>query len=73
MADIGTSAWWKEQADRLVDIGLDALNTKLTTGSTTPNQQSTPTKTVTSGFSTYLPYLALGAIAIGATIILIKR
>lgn len=73
MAELGSSAWWKEQADRLVDIGLDVLQTKLTTGKTSPNQQSTPTQTVTSGLSRYLPYIALGAIAIGAAFILIKR
>ena len=71
MADIGSSAWWGEQSDKLISFGLNALSTKGLQSGTTPNQQSEPITSVMP--SNTMSYVILGIIGAAIVIIMIKR
>lgn len=71
MADIGSSAWWGEQSDKLISFGLNALSTKGLQSGTTPNQQAEATTSVMG--SNMLPYIILGVVGVAIVVIMAKR
>ena len=72
MAEIGSSEWWGQESDKLVNFGLGVLGTALLGGHTKPNQESEPTTSVMSGKG-ILPWVIIGAIGVGIVVILVKR
>lgn len=72
MANIGSSEWFTDAADKLLDFGLDVLRYKTSVPSTGTQTSAQPT-TSTSGFEGKLPYI-LGAVAVGGIVlIMLKR
>ena len=70
-AKIGSSEWWSETADKVLDTGLSVIQTKLqgvqTTSGTTANETS-----MTRSSSGYLPYV-IGAVLVGGIILVLAK
>ena len=68
---IGSSEWWSETADKVLDTGLAVIQTKLqgvqTTSGTTANETS-----MTRSSSGYLPYV-IGAVLVGGIILVLAK
>jgi hypothetical protein len=74
MANIGSSEWWTETADKLLGMGLDVLKTALTVPKTSTASNTKTKESVTvSNFEGYLPYILGGVAVVGIVIILAKR
>jgi hypothetical protein len=71
MAKIGTSEWWTETADKVINTGLSVIQTKLQgvdqTSGSSPAYRSTE-----SGMTKYLPYV-IGAAAIGGIFLIMSK
>lgn len=68
---IGSSEWWSETADKVLDTGLSVIATKLqgvpATGGTTANETS-----MTRSSTGYLPYV-VGAVLIGGIVLVLAK
>ena len=68
---IGSSEWWSQTADKVLDTGLNVIATKLQgvpqTGGTTDNQTS-----MTKSSTGYLPYI-IGAVVIGGIVLIMAK
>lgn len=70
---IGSSEWWTETANKVLDTGLNVIQTKLQgVPKTGYGTTTTPYTTTTSSFSRYLPYI-LGAVGVGAIVVMMKH
>ena len=70
-AKIGSAEWWSQTADKVLDTGLNVIQTKLqgvpSTGGYTDNQTS-----MTKSSSGYLPYV-IGAVVIGGIVLILAK
>ena len=72
MAEIGSSEWWGNESDKLINFGLGVLSTKLIGGGTTSGENTKPTQSVTAS-TKWLPYAIIGVVGVAIVVILAKR
>ena len=69
---IGSSEWFSDQADKLINFGLDVLRYKTSTGTTSQATGTAPT-TMASGIEGKLPWILGGLAVVGIVFIMVKR
>ncbi len=71
MANIGSAEWFTEQADKVINVGLGVLQTKLqgvdSTSGSTPGYV-----TIESSATKYLPYV-IGAVVVGGIVLILAK
>lgn len=67
---IGSSEWWTATADKVINTGLEVIQTKL---QGVDNQgTNAPYVSTTKSSTNFLPY-AIGAVAIGAVLLILAK
>ena len=75
-ADIGSKAWFTDQANKLLDFGLGVLGTKLIGDKTYPTSSGAGEAVRSpegSGLTRWIPYAIGGVVAVGIFFLLSKR
>ena len=70
-AKFGSGEWWEEQADKVIGIGLNVLQTKLS-GVDSTKGSNAPVVSASTGSTKWLPY-AIGAVAIGGIVLILSK
>lgn len=69
--NIGSSEWWTDQANKVINAGLNVVQTKLQgvdqTGGYTANETS-----MTRSSMSYLPYV-VGALVVGGIVLILAK